>query len=154
MSSFLMAAAFSCLLRSGMLKTRQSPKLVRQRRSTSVCLVVESGRRQEKYPNAMRLTLAPENKKTNATRHQKQKTRRSPSCAVSLYLQYGFSDGSVKILNCSSEAMMTLCACVVSGKGATPFSTSSGSGRGLLEPSNTAMAITGALCFSWISLAS
>lgn len=41
--------------------------------------------------------------------------------------------------------MITLCACVVSGNGATPFSTSKGSGNGLLEPSKTAIPITGAL---------
>lgn len=76
-----------------------------------------------------------------------------PSCAVSLYLQKGLREGSVNILNCSSEAIITLCACVVSGNGATPFSTSNGSGNGLLAPSSTAIAITGALCFSWISLA-
>lgn len=51
----------------------------------------------------------------------------------------------MKILNCSSEAMITLWACVVSGNGDTPFSTSRGSGSGLLDPSRTAIPITGAL---------
>lgn len=134
-SSRRMAAVLSCRLRSGMVKTQQSPRLVKQSKSTSECFTLVSAFRHEKVPKAIRRT-------------------RAPSCAVNLYFPYGFSDGSVKILNCSSEAIMTRCACVMSGSGAMAFSTSRGSGSGLFEPSRTAIEMTGARCFSWISLAS
>lgn len=42
----------------------------------------------------------------------------------------------------------------MSGRGAIPRSTSKGSGRGLLEPSKTAIDMTGARCFNWTSFAS
>lgn len=89
MSSLRMVAAFSCRLRSGMVKTRQSPILVRHNKFTSECLVSESASLKENVAKDILRTLA-------------------PSCAVSLYLQYGFNDGNVNILNCSSDAIMTL----------------------------------------------
>lgn len=61
MSSLLIAAALSCRFRSGMLRTTQSPILVRHKRSTSECLELSSGNVHEKVAKAILRTLAPEN---------------------------------------------------------------------------------------------
>lgn len=68
-----------------------------------------------------------------------------PSCAVSLYLPHGFSVGRKNVLNCSSELIITLC-------GPTAASPAAFSATGRPAASTTRMSMTGALCFSWISL--
>lgn len=59
MSSLLITAAFSCLFKSGMLKTKQSPKFVKHNKSTSECIILLS-KEHEKFAKAILLTLAPE----------------------------------------------------------------------------------------------
>jgi len=127
MSSRLTTAALSCRLSSGTLSTMQSPKLVKQTKQFSEC-----------WPTAVVNCAIP------------MRRTRAPSWAVSLYLPSGFRLGSVKILNCSSEQITTRCggSCCFE----LPFSTSYGSGSGEFVPSMIATAITGARCFSCISL--
>lgn len=69
---------------------------------------------------------------------------RAPSWAVSLYFVTGFNCGKENTLNCSSEAMRTRC-----GNVPGPDNSS-----GTPALSNMAMPTTGARCFNWIDLAS
>lgn len=57
-------------------------------------------------------------------------------------------------LSCSSEAMRTEWALVMSGAMDKSWDASYGSGSGFPRPSSTQMDTTGALCISWISLPS
>ena len=64
----------------------------------------------------------------------------APSWAVTLHFPHGFNVGNKNILNCSSEAMSTLCGASLQSVKGNPLT------------SSTWIEITGARCFSWISL--